>query len=240
MQMDGVADTGLGGAGEKDDTLGKLYVASHTEGMMVNVENMGSEQIDDVRDLEDDPDAEGDAAAESDARPSSPIPAKAPTYLDGRIQYVCPVPLCVKTYQTLNGFRYHERQGTCVTKDGEPCTRASRGVTASKALVAVRTKADNESFLPRRPPARHSARLSALSTAEDIPAATGPTTRGSVKARSKAKGKSKPKPKLKSTAKSSATARAASPSPSRFSSPLSSYYAPDLDSDADTDDVAGD
>ncbi|KAJ7025774.1 hypothetical protein C8F04DRAFT_128977 [Mycena alexandri] len=138
-------------------------------------------------------------------------------YLNDRPKlFVCPVPLCIKSYLNSNGLRYHAKKGTCVMENGKPCDSslslvdssiilwpATAGATVSPAAtttdavraesgITVTAMAKAKTTQRRRPvPSRQSARLAAV--AKNAPPVQ-PEVRGSVKARSKAKSTAKTKP----------------------------------------------
>ncbi|KAJ7168644.1 hypothetical protein C8R46DRAFT_1267976 [Mycena filopes] len=85
---------------------------------------------DNVGDMDDDLTESDAGETESVSDISKPI-----IYLNGRPKlFVCPVPLCVKSYLNPNGLRYHARQGTCVTEDGKPCKASRPRVVAAASI----------------------------------------------------------------------------------------------------------
>ncbi|KAF7337020.1 hypothetical protein MVEN_02138600 [Mycena venus] len=266
MQVDGAAGTTahmlevelLGRASGEGDASVDVTVPSQNEDAV-------SEQMDDVEAQMGDAEGHGEAAAveggaEDEDDDTIIVPAPPMLHMNNtKKPHVCPIPLCIKAYQTPNGLRYHAERGTCIMENGEPCptslslslldaaiasSRTCAGTTVSTGAEALGRAGNskpgrgsgNGGALPRRrlasAPARQSTRL-ASSVAKEKIAATGKrTTRIGVKAMSKGV-TSKPMGQSKFKAKSPAAARAASPS--SVASPSSD---PD-DSESDTD-MSGD
>ncbi|KAJ6544988.1 hypothetical protein DFH09DRAFT_1282132 [Mycena vulgaris] len=107
---------------------------------------------------------------DSDSTPVAHVPADLNPTVYGEKKtkpFVCPVPGCIKTYMTLNGFRYHEQKGTCITEDGTLVQVVTRTVpvvaiatTVSPAATTSPVPKKTKKTKPqRRCPSRHSARL---------------------------------------------------------------------------------
>ncbi|KAJ7759332.1 hypothetical protein DFH07DRAFT_957947 [Mycena maculata] len=125
-----------------------------------------------------------------------PRTGKTIIYLGGKQKvYICPVPLCVKSYLNPGGLRYHREQGTCVMKGGKPCPRstsppvsdaatssASAGSTATSATTSEATAPE----IARRRPTRRCVRYYAPAPVVSASKKKAPAARSRKGAKAKA------------------------------------------------------
>ncbi|KAJ6561812.1 hypothetical protein B0H19DRAFT_88133 [Mycena capillaripes] len=119
--------------------LAEEVEVSQTRDALGEMQDEGSEQIDDPEDADVDAVEENGAESDSETTAGEQTLTKPPLYLHGKEKiYVCPVPLCIKVsilslalssgatdvpqaYLNPNGLRYHAKHGTCVMENGNPC-----------------------------------------------------------------------------------------------------------------------
>ncbi|KAJ7683689.1 hypothetical protein B0H17DRAFT_1204986 [Mycena rosella] len=178
---------------EEGEALGggktAVEVADGPDAVLSNDELAKTPDADAMLDSEQ---AAAEVVQDSDSTLVSPVRVKPAVYMDGKKKgFVCPVPGCIKAYLTLNGLRYHEQKGTCITADGVPCVVPVRTQPAPSAIPATVSPAATTSapITPKKTPkparrrltpTRHSTRLASSANKKGVQSPCSPPRPRSV------------------------------------------------------------